>query len=81
MYLNQVDHAMWNDEDFQSAIDCVTVAIYKEEIEALKGLLGQICTGKNKAKLWAMLTDMQKEILKHPEFLPSMYEVEYGAAA
>jgi hypothetical protein len=72
---------MWNDDDFQSAIDCICMAIYKEEIEDFNGLLKRICIGEDKIKLWGMLTEMQREILKHPEYLPSIVEEEYRVAA
>jgi uncharacterized protein YpbB len=69
---------MWNSEDFQGAVHFVAVATYKEEIEWVRDMLSQICKGNDRHKLWSMLTDLQKDILKHPEYLPSENEIENG---
>lgn len=72
---------MWTEEDFQDAIDLIGYADYQEEITELKKLLNKTCIGEDKIKLWGRMPEMLKEILKHPEYLPSETEHDLGAAA
>jgi hypothetical protein len=73
---------MWNDDDFQSAIDYLYAIMYKEELEDFIRILKEICTGEDKIKLWGKLPPMQQEILRNPEYLPSFADdIDHGVAA
>lgn len=66
---------MWNAKDFQDVIDWITVATCQEDVCWIKEILRHICRVEDKAKLWSMLADWQKDLLKHPEYLPTENEL------